>query len=566
MSTTDYMRRRRFINALVSDTKLEYREERDAIPHTKGNMVVMPPYQPNFTPEQDVMWMESLITQCYANMPENIKDIYTMKAHGIDPTDNFGYIYQQVCKHNQQRKRDGILFGADEYVDAATQMRITSTNREESSPQALALQALDVAARMEWQLGTDHGLISSLDGEAKELFDKLSPLVEEYARVKEGGESYELAKSIAKLLDVEHESKPEQSDGGGDSGDEGGEGEAPSKEGGEGEGTDKKGKGKGSGEQEDGKGDEKGPDVKPQGESRNPTSIDGTPNPGVKIPWQDTGNALYSLSSVTIKPDPANCTTRYDRYIRESLTHGLSTKVRNVLKVHSQAKYRGGKKKGKINKRAIASITTGNEAIFRKKEQAPILDTAVMILTDCSGSMSGSRYSHAGAACTMLVDTLQKLNIPVACYGFSHDYRDNPEAVEASYGGGTNIMYQFKPFNERVEEDTLIRRLSSEDVDLHGNSDAEALMYGYDLLLHQKQKRKIMIVLSDGQPADGHNPHVFLRKVAEDIERERRCELYAIGIETHDPERYYSNVTVLNEASELEDKLLNLMKNTLTGS
>jgi cobalamin biosynthesis protein CobT len=218
--------------------------------------------------------------------------------------------------------------------------------------------------------------------------------------------------------------------------------------------------------------------------------------------------------------------------------------------VYSQARYRGGKQRGKINKRRIASVVSGNDRIFRTKEINDTLDTAVFVLVDTSGSMAGSKYTNAAAAAGMLTDCLGKLNIPHAVYGFSFYNRQNK-------------MIKHKDFGQKTSPDDMALSFCSGNVQMVGNADGEAVLWSHDMLIKQKQKRKVLIVLSDGSPAGhgAHNEVGYLKHVIDDIESKSPVELYGIGIEDDNVKRFYSNCVVLDDSEQLEDKLLEVTKN-----
>ena len=552
MSTLDFMRRKRFINTLVSDVKLSYSEQ-DGPPHVRGKTIIMPPYKAGMTQEQDTAWMESLLTLCYSAMPENRADLLPIADKRVDMEGSMGFIYNMVCKHNHQQKRWGMLAGADEIVQKSLDTFYSSLLLEECSVETQAMLAFDVHCRRMWCLNTDYGIHYNISDEAFEKYEKLFPLVSEYSRIREsGGVNYELAKKIYEILFDEQYDEEQQQNGD----DESDNGDGENQEG------EQEAQAGGKGEREGSDGEEG--EGKEEVEGKAPPSKDnrmGTPVPASTIghnqensPYKDNGQFIEALKVVekVIKDGPGE--TSRAREAKKCVTSSLSTKVRNVLKVMAQARYQGGKKRGKINKRSIASISTGNDRIFRTKEVKDVVDTAVMLLVDCSGSMSGSKYTHAIAATGMLVDCMTKLHIPVEVQGFTYGWEDHR---------GCAINYMFKPFGKTIVSDQLINNMGGSDVNLMGNADAESLLHAYDSLMKQKAKRKIMIVLSDGEPADGYNPDRFLMDVCKDIEKSRHCELYAIGIETRAVKDYYSNYVMIDDTKELEDKLLTLIKDAI---
>lgn len=548
MANLDYMRRKRFINALISDCKLQYREEEGATPHMKGNTVVMPPPAPDFSDVQNRSWMENLITTAYHATPDNRADL-----DFVPEGDDLGTIHNMVCKFNATNKRAGILYGADEYVrDAHTQL-LASQDQEQMSPNAEALLGFDALARSEAGIadnGTADAFLNNMSDEGKAYLEKLASLLPDYLAERDGGKvNFDLANKIAEILNVEQEQPPSGSSGEGGEGDEGG-GQQGEKGESEGEG---RGEGQGEGEQEsDGEG--KGKEIKPlktTGEGYKPSQIGENKdfNPMDYV----SDNAFEPLKTKVVIPNGQRGGEARASQINNAMTTTLSTKVRNLLKVWSQARYQGGKKRGKINKRAIASIRTGNDRVFRQKEVRDTLDTAVMVLMDSSGSMSGSRYTHACAASVMLADCLQKLHIPSAVWGFTTNWND----------GQTNIMYKHKGFNDNPTTEALITNMTSTNIRLQGNSDGEAVLYAHDQLMRQKAKRKIMIVLSDGQPADGSNPTRFLQHVTKEIQDSKGCELYGIGIQNESVKHFYKDYRILTRPDQLEATLLDLIKSSM---
>jgi cobaltochelatase CobT len=93
---------------------------------------------------------------------------------------------------------------------------------------------------------------------------------------------------------------------------------------------------------------------------------------------------------------------------------------------------------------------------------------------------------------------------------------------------------------------------------LKENIDGEALDWAYKRLLARPEKRRILMVISDGAPVDDStlsvNPGNYLerhlRKVIHDIEGRDIVELIAIGI-GHDVTRYYRRAVTIVDAEEL---------------
>ena len=95
---------------------------------------------------------------------------------------------------------------------------------------------------------------------------------------------------------------------------------------------------------------------------------------------------------------------------------------------------------------------------------------------------------------------------------------------------------------------------------MSSNADGESILWAYHRLIQQPNPRKLLIVLSDGSPAGGNGGIVqFTKKTIKEIERQKQCEIYGIGIMDSNVKHFYSNWAVINHADELEGALLKLI-------
>jgi len=103
---------------------------------------------------------------------------------------------------------------------------------------------------------------------------------------------------------------------------------------------------------------------------------------------------------------------------------------------------------------------------------------------------------------------------------------------------------------------------------LKENIDGEAVKWAYKRLLNRKERKKILIVISDGAPVDdstlSHNsPDILdnhLKETVNIIQQTKSIKLVAIGI-GHDVSKYYKNAFVIEDAENLGDVIIdNLMK------
>jgi len=108
---------------------------------------------------------------------------------------------------------------------------------------------------------------------------------------------------------------------------------------------------------------------------------------------------------------------------------------------------------------------------------------------------------------------------------------------------------------------------------LKENIDGEALAWAHRRLQARPERRRILMMISDGAPVDdstlsvntGSYLELHLRQVIEEIETRSSVELIAIGI-GHDVTRYYRRAVTITDPSELAgamtDKLVELFEET----
>jgi hypothetical protein len=260
--------------------------------------------------------------------------------------------------------------------------------------------------------------------------------------------------------------------------------------------------------------------------------------------------------------------SRYSRFdsliVNETIDNvakPLSNKLRVKLQVRSQGRYEGNKKRGNIHSGGLHKIITAKgtdseSKVFRQHIVSDTLDTAVSLLVDCSGSMSGNKYAVACAAAGALSYALEPLHISHCIYGFTNSEIGNEEPV----------IFRFKKWGERVAQEKLLSRFSEASSHLNNNSDGDAIAYTAHDLLQQKAHRKILIVLSDGSPSGRwHAGDVtqYTHDVINSIEKGKKMEIHGIGIRDTNVQMYYKNNRVITKIEDLPNAVLSILDKSI---
>ena len=159
-----------------------------------------------------------------------------------------------------------------------------------------------------------------------------------------------------------------------------------------------------------------------------------------------------------------------------------------------------------------------SQHVFKKKITSDVLDTAVTVLCDTSGSMSGDKYAHTVIAAVQLSNTLgNTLHIPTEILGFTeHECR--------------NTMFIHRDFGTKLlAPEILAQRMAHAGDYMSQNCDGDSVVFAYNRLLVQKNKRKVLIVLSDGSPASskGGDVYTYTKDVVKAIEGDKRVDIIA---------------------------------------
>jgi cobaltochelatase CobT len=215
---------------------------------------------------------------------------------------------------------------------------------------------------------------------------------------------------------------------------------------------------------------------------------------------------------------------------------------------------------------------------FKQERDATFKDTIVTLLLDNSGSMRGRPIMVAACCADILARTLERCGVKVEILGFTTKAWKGGQAREAWLAAGKpanpgrlndlrHIVYKAADAPWRRAKRSLA--LMMREGLLKENIDGEALAWAHRRLQARPERRRILMMISDGAPVDdstlsvntGNYLELHLRQVIEEIETRSPIELIAIGI-GHDVTRYYRRAVTITDPAELAgamtDKLCEL--------
>ena len=276
--------------------------------------------------------------------------------------------------------------------------------------------------------------------------------------------------------------------------------------------------------------------------------------------------------------------TEYDKML--DATSGQTNVLRRTLERKLAAKMKrswvGGQQQGRLDSRRLVGAYTGSENIYKQREDSDDIDTAVMILIDHSMSMSGSKIMMAAKACVALASALENTNISYAIQGFTTNSRgmskrNVPEGTNVDLYDSFSplVKIRYKEFGDKLSR---VKGSLGGITETFGNC-AEYNVDGLSVdqsgreLLRRPEKRKVLMVLSDGHPADkymskgveerteyqSHLGSVVLSLMSDGI------DVFGIGIESDAVTNFYPNCAVLWDLNDLESEVISKMDDLLIG-
>ncbi len=204
---------------------------------------------------------------------------------------------------------------------------------------------------------------------------------------------------------------------------------------------------------------------------------------------------------------------------------------------------------------------------YKRERETEFRDTVVTLLIDNSGSMRGRPITVAAMCGDILARTLERCSVKVEILGFTTRAWKGGHSRERWVAEGKprnpgrlndlrHIIY--KPADAPWRRARKNLGLMLREGLLKENIDGEALLWAYRRLVGRPERRRILMVISDGAPVDDStlsvNPGNYLerhlREVIREIESRDAVELIAIGI-GHDVTRYYRRAVTIVDAEEL---------------
>ena len=253
----------------------------------------------------------------------------------------------------------------------------------------------------------------------------------------------------------------------------------------------------------------------------------------------------------------------------------LAKRLMRVLMARQAREWRFDLDDGLLDASRLAPFVASRGATrpFKQEFDSPFPSTAVTLLIDHSGSMRGRPMQIAAMTVEIFARVLERCGVRCEVLGFTTRDWDGGEPARLWASAG----YPDNPGRLNALEHIVIKAaevpwrrariglgLFLHDEMLKENIDGEALAWAHARLLARHERRRILVVVSDGTPMDeatfAANGYDYLDNhlvsVVDGIESRSPVQLAAIGI-GHDVSRFYRNATRIAKIDDLGTALSN---------
>ena len=236
---------------------------------------------------------------------------------------------------------------------------------------------------------------------------------------------------------------------------------------------------------------------------------------------------------------------------------------------------------GVLNRKKLVNLVLSPfiEDVWINSKAHEYHDTTLTILLDNSGSMRGNPIVMSAMACEIIAEILEKFSIKTEIIGFTtSDWKGGrvrklwETSGRKKNPGRLNELRHiiYKSFNQSFKKSKINLGLMLKEGILKENIDGEALLFARSRLAQQSEKRKILMVISDGTPVDdsttcnndGDILSDHLRHVINMIEKRGKIEIIGVGI-GHATDEFYKNSITIRALEDLGDVMIDKIINVL---
>jgi hypothetical protein len=285
-------------------------------------------------------------------------------------------------------------------------------------------------------------------------------------------------------------------------------------------------------------------------------------------PWFERGVGDKSIHSSAYRSDRKTVIvpewgdrTAYLR-LREEVVHEagyLARRLKQLIRESLYLRFEGRYRSGKLDMARLWKQRTGSYRLFQRKIEEDARQVAFSLLIDESASMKRvGKIKLATKAAVLLGEALEALEVPLEIIGFSTAHYE----AQAAMSLGLNPPHAYRNTRCSPLEHRLYKRFGESYVTAarrlihiqprYNNWDEEHLLFAFHRIQAQRAHRRVILVISDGQPnGDATN-------MIEAVGRVERLgvQVVGIGIGSDYVKQIYRHPIVVSDFQELALELV----------
>jgi hypothetical protein len=240
----------------------------------------------------------------------------------------------------------------------------------------------------------------------------------------------------------------------------------------------------------------------------------------------------------------------------------LTRRLTNMIREEVYLRFGGYYRSGQLNKAKLWKQRIGNYRLFQRPISGGSRAAAITLLVDESASMRGQdKYKIAKKAAMLLGETLAQLSVPLEIIGFTTGEYEARAALKL----GLTPAYKYRtmrcsPLEHRIykrfDEPYHVARSRLTGIEpRHNNWDEEHLLFAFQRIQARPERKKIIVVLSDGQPNGDANYLIQTVKRIESL----GVEIIGIGIGAEFVKEIYPCAIVVADFPQMTSVLLHIL-------
>jgi hypothetical protein len=243
----------------------------------------------------------------------------------------------------------------------------------------------------------------------------------------------------------------------------------------------------------------------------------------------------------------------------------LAARMTNLLREESYLRYGGQFRSGKLHTAKLWKQRLGNHRLFERRV-AGERSAAFLLLVDESASMKGQdKYRVAAKTALLLGETLTQMCLPLEIIGFTTADFEARAAMQLGltpaheYRTMRCSALQHRIYKRFDEPYPLVRRRLAGIEPRHNNWDEEHVLFAFRRIRARRERLKVIIVISDGQPNGDANHLIATVAAVEDL----GCKIIGVGIGADFVRQIYRNAIVVADFRQLAEELLSVLAREL---